>query len=151
MMLFTEKNSQPITKQRNSFFFLYIYNNFISFVLAFRHETRSQPTRTQYVIIKYCLHIIFPSSIRHYEKSFAPTTKHKGKTNTNDEKIRLDRCFVGTYGNTVWVFSSDLITFGTSLLEWVLFLVLELHFWFNLYEVELCVVQCLLNCSRRIF
>lgn len=34
---------------------------------------------------------------------------------------------LNTYGNTVWIFSSDFVTFSTTLLERMFFFVLELH------------------------
>jgi len=35
--------------------------------------------------------------------------------------------FLSTYGHTVWIFATDLVALGATLLEGVLLLVLELH------------------------
>lgn len=147
-VIYREKHIQPITKQRSSFFFPHIYYNNLIRLLFWLLDPMCEPhpRKTHHCVIDKLTKLwqYFPIVTTPLRKIIWPqqqNTKEKQTQNLEKKKNRLYRCF-GTYGNTVWVFSSDLITFGTSLLEWMLFLVLELHIW---------IVAWLLNCSRRIF
>lgn len=61
--------------------------------------------------------------------------RQKKKTTHDSFEMRLN-C-KSTYRNTIWIFSSDFVTFSSSLLEWALFFVLELHFHFLVFVLRL--------------
>lgn len=62
--------------------------------------------------------------------------KKREKQTTHESLLMRSNC-ESTYRNTIWIFSSDFVTFSSSLLEWALFFVLELHFHFFLFVLRL--------------